>query len=60
MIETAQPERIITVKEAARYFRRSPITIQLWCRDGTLIAFNYAVIRDVSGRWLIVIPESSS
>ncbi len=53
-------ERIITVEEAARIFKRSPQAIREWCRDGTLIAFNYAVIRDSSSRWLIVVPPEIS
>jgi len=58
MTETAQHEKILTVEEAARYFGRTQRTIQLWCLNGTLIAFNYKVIRDSSSRWLIVIPAN--
>ena len=48
----------LTVAEAAKYFGRTPRTIQRWCRGGTLIAFNYRVIRDETTRWLIVIPSN--
>lgn len=49
----------LTVAEAAKYFNRAERTIQHWCRTGTLIAFNYQVIRARSTRWLIIIPPSS-
>lgn len=48
----------LTVAEAAQYFGRTQRTIQRWCVTGTLIAFNYRVIRDKSTRWLIVIPSN--
>ena len=48
----------LTVAEAAKYFGRTQRTIQRWCVTGTLIAFNYRVIRDKSTRWLIVIPSN--
>jgi hypothetical protein len=50
-----EPRRM-TVAEAAKYFGRSQRTIRLWCLNGTLIAFNYSVIRTISG-YSIVIPE---
>jgi hypothetical protein len=46
----------MTVAQASRYFRRTPRRIQQWCRDGSLLAFNYGVVRESSGRWLIIIP----
>lgn len=46
----------ITVAEAAKYFQRSQRTIERWCQNGTLLAFNYQVIRERPGCWLIVIP----
>ena len=51
-------ERILTVQEAAKYFGRTPQLIRQWCRDGTLIAFNFKVIRHSSSRWLIVAPPN--
>jgi hypothetical protein len=53
-----QPEgRKLTVAAAAKYFNRTERCIRLWCRNGTLLAFNYAVIRERPGCWTIVIPE---
>ena len=49
--------RKLTVSEAAQYFHKTERRIQQWCKDGYLIAFNYAVIRESSGRWIIVIPS---
>lgn len=48
----------LTVAEAAKYFGRAERTIRHWCMTGTLVAFNYQVIRAKSTRWLIVIPPS--
>jgi helix-turn-helix protein len=58
-METAsQPEtKKLTVAEAAKYFGRCEFTIRRWCRDGTLLAFNYAVIRERPGCWTILIPQ---
>jgi hypothetical protein len=50
-------ERVATVQEAAKYFKRSPQMIRQWCRNGTLLAFNYRVIREKNTRWLIVLPN---
>jgi hypothetical protein len=49
--------RKLTVSEAAQYFHKTERRIQQWCKDGYLIAFNYAVIRESCGRWTIVIPS---
>ncbi len=46
----------MTVAEASKYFKRTQRSIQRWCEDGTLLAFNYAVIRERSGRWIVLIP----
>jgi len=48
--------RKLTVSEAAKYFARSERCIRQWCRNGTLLAFNYAVIRERPGCWTILIP----
>jgi len=59
MSTQAQPaHRIVTVAEAAKYFNRTERSIQRWCENGTLLAFNYQVIREKCGRWMIVIPSN--
>lgn len=58
MSAATQPARTLTVNEAAKYFGRSKRTIQHWCREGTLIAFNCRVVREKPGCWLIVIPPN--
>lgn len=47
----------LTVAEAAKHFNRCQVTIRRWCADGTLLAFNYAVIRERPGCWTIIIPQ---
>ncbi len=49
--------RKLTIQEAAKHFNRTEQCIRLWCRNGTLLAFNYAVIRERPGCWTIVIPQ---
>lgn len=49
--------RKLTVAEAAKYFNRTERCVRQWCINGTLLAFNYAVIRERPGCWTIVIPE---
>lgn len=46
----------LTVKQAAQYFGRTERTVQMWCKNGTLIAFNCRVIRTKPGSWRILIP----
>ena len=50
--------KTLTVSEAAKYFGRTERMIQLWCKNGTLIAFNCRVIREKPGCWTIIIPQS--
>ena len=52
------PAKKMTVSEAARYFNRCEYTIRRWCKDGTLLAFNCAVIRERPGCWTILIPSN--
>jgi len=47
----------LSASEAARHFDRSRKTITVWCNDGTLVAFNIRVYRDISGHWWIGIPN---
>jgi hypothetical protein len=54
--ESQPATRTLTVTEAAEYFGRTERLIQYWCKDGTLLSFGYAVIRERNGRWMIVIP----
>ncbi len=56
METTTQPATRMNVAEAAKYFQRTQRCIQLWCENGTLLAFNYQVIRERCGRWIILIP----
>ncbi len=49
--------RKFTVAEAAKYFNRTERCVRLWCKNGTLLAFNCAVIRERPGCWTIVIPQ---
>lgn len=53
-----EPRRM-TVAEAAKYFGRAERTIRWWCLSGTLIAFNYTVVRRPQGNWEIIIPSES-
>jgi hypothetical protein len=50
--------KTLTVQEAAKYFNRTEQCIRLWCRNGTLLAFNYRVIREKPKCWSIVVPHS--
>jgi hypothetical protein len=45
-----------SVEYAARYYGRSPITIQHWCQSGTFAEFNIPVYKDVRGRFWICVP----
>lgn len=54
----AQPEgQRLTVAEAAIHFNKTQRRIQQWCQQGWFLAFNYTVIRERCGRWIIIIPE---
>lgn len=59
MSQVSSEPRRLTVAEAAKYFGRAPRTIRLWCLNGTLIEFKYAVVRKEQGCWQIVIPPES-
>jgi hypothetical protein len=46
----------LSVTEAARYYNRTEVSIRRWCRNGTLLAAGCRVMRDVTGRWIIILP----
>jgi hypothetical protein len=49
----------LTVSQAAAFYNRSEPTIRRWCNDGLLIKVGCSLKKDVTGRWLIILPSEA-
>jgi hypothetical protein len=49
----------LTIAEVATEYNRSEQRVREWCRDGTLRAFGFLVMRSESGQWWIYNPDVS-
>ena len=48
----------LSVTEAAKFYNRSTPTIRRWCYDGLLIKVGCVLKKDITGRWIIVLPQN--
>lgn len=48
----------LPISRVAKEYNRSPETIRLWCVSGFLIELGFTIQRDLTGHWIIGIPQS--